>query len=150
MCIHALPFCHEQVSVSKRLHGYPQAPEHIGEHLKTRRLDLGLLQQDAAEQLGVSVFTVINWETGETQPQVERGPGIIEFLGYDPMPGATSFCHEVWKLRWRTGCTQRELARSLEVNETTIRDWERGEHRPSERLRRRFERLVEVESGPRY
>lgn len=144
VCIHALPFCQEQVSVPKPIHGYPQSPEHIGEHLKKRRLDLGLLQREVAEQLGVSMFTIINWESGETRPLVRYGPRIIDFLGYDPLPEPKSFSQEVWKLRWRRGLTQQELAARLHTDESTIRDWERGQHEATVRLYRRVQDVAEM------
>jgi DNA-binding transcriptional regulator YiaG len=92
--------------------------------------------------LGVSLWTVINWESGETRPLVRYGPRIIAFLGYDPLAVPTTFAQEVWKLRWRTGWTQRQLAARLGIDESTIRDWERGQHRASRRLGSRFARIV--------
>lgn len=124
-------------------------PKQIGEHIKKRRLDLGLLLRDAAEEMGVSLWTVINWESGETTPPVWYGPRIIKFLDYDPMPEAASLPGEVWKLRWRLGLTQKELAEKLGVGEGAVGDWEKGRCRPSRELRERFEQLRKRLLAPR-
>lgn len=49
-------------------------------------MDLGLLQREVAQQLGVDKWTVLNWERGKTSPDVRYYPAIIEFLGYNPFP----------------------------------------------------------------
>ena len=64
--------------------GYPEHPKSLGEHLKKRRLDLGLLQREVATWLGVNGWTVGNWENGKTQPARRFTPKIVQFLGYDP------------------------------------------------------------------
>ena len=56
----------------------------IGDHLRKRRLDLGLVQSEVAAQLGVTTFTVTNWEINRTVPAVRCHPGLIRFLGYVP------------------------------------------------------------------
>jgi hypothetical protein len=38
--------------------GYPLEPRFLGEHIRKRRLDLGLLQIDVAAQIGVTKSTV--------------------------------------------------------------------------------------------
>jgi len=67
-------------------------PQTLGEHVRKRRLELGLTQSQAAEQLGASPWTVLNWEKGHTEPPIESMPAIIRFLGYDPLPGAEEPC----------------------------------------------------------
>lgn len=59
-------------------------PQTIGEHLKKRRLDLGLDQQQVAEQIGVTWMSVSNWERGIYRPSKRAMQSIIAFLGYDP------------------------------------------------------------------
>ena len=58
----------------------------MGEHLRKRRLDLGLRQKDAAERLGASPKTYEYWEQGKYEPEFRFLPAIIAFLGYDPTP----------------------------------------------------------------
>ena len=61
-------------------------PRSLGEHLRKRRLVLGLTQNQAAKQLGINSWTVLNWEKGHTEPPIESMPAIVRFLGYDPFP----------------------------------------------------------------
>ncbi len=63
--------------------GYPVAPRSLGEHLRKKRLDLGLLQAQVAEKIGVTESTVWNWEHGVT-PALQHHSKIIQFLGYQP------------------------------------------------------------------
>lgn len=56
---------------------------HIGDHIRKKRLDLGLTQIEVAEIIGVKESTVWNWEHG-TEPELRHIPKIIEFLGYVP------------------------------------------------------------------
>jgi len=64
---------------------------------------------------------------------------VISFLGYDPFPEPICFAEEVLALRRCMGLTQRELARSLRVDEGTLRFWEQARYRPTTELRARFE-----------
>jgi transcriptional regulator with XRE-family HTH domain len=60
----------------------------LGDHIRKRRLDLGLLQKEVAEQLGVDTASIGNWESNDSQPTVHCLPGIIAFLGHNPLPEA--------------------------------------------------------------
>ena len=139
---HTLPFCHLQIQFPRpMLKKYPESPKHIGEHIKKKRLDLGLLQHEAAEEMGVSLWTVINWELGETTPPVWYGPRIIKFLGYDATPEPQNFVGRIWSLRWRLGLKQSELAEELGVSASTVSDWERSRCRPSRKIRQHVHHL---------
>jgi DNA-binding transcriptional regulator YiaG len=63
-------------------------PQTLGEHLRTRRLTLGLSQAEAGLRLGASQFTVMNWELERRWPRAKRWAAILAFLGYDPRPNA--------------------------------------------------------------
>lgn len=55
--------------------GYILAPETVGEHIRKRRLDLGLLQIEVAQIIGVTESTVGNWEHG-IEPDLRHMPKI--------------------------------------------------------------------------
>jgi len=57
----------------------------LGDHIRRRRLDLGLWQRTLAKRLRVRVETVGNWELGRAKPLVRHMAGLIRFLGYDPV-----------------------------------------------------------------
>jgi DNA-binding transcriptional regulator YiaG len=56
----------------------------LGEQLKKRRLELGFSQRELAGRLGVSAWTVLNWEKGKTQPAAGYIPAIIAFVDCAP------------------------------------------------------------------
>jgi transcriptional regulator with XRE-family HTH domain len=103
-------------------------PTTIGEHIKRRRLEMGLYQKDVAKLLGVTEYTIINWEKGRTEPTVSNIPSLVRFLGYDPAPPepATSIAERLRAKRREMGLGQREVARILGVDASTVMRWERG------------------------
>ena len=63
-----------------------EVPATLGEHLRRRRHERGLLQKDAADHLGGNTFILANQEKDYRNPRLRFWPGIIECLGYDPNP----------------------------------------------------------------
>ena len=59
-------------------------PKTIGEHLKKRRSELGLEQEQVANLRGVTWLSVSNWERGVYRLTEKAMNPIIAFLGYDP------------------------------------------------------------------
>lgn len=97
----------------------------MGEHIKRERLKRGLLQKDLALLFNVDMFTILNWETGKTKPQIKDVPALIRFLGYDPEPPSpvTIADHLRAKRRLR-GWSQRQAASSIGVDPCTWSNWE--------------------------
>src|SRR5882724_11626771 len=63
----ALPFCHFVIKAQKPKHShYPNEINTLGDHLRARRLTLGLTQKQMAQQLRIDETTVHNWETNHT------------------------------------------------------------------------------------
>ena len=58
-------------------------PVTLGDHLRRRRLELGLYQKDVAARLGVTPSTIWNWEHGWTVDG-RLISKVIAFLGYNP------------------------------------------------------------------
>ena len=80
-----MPFCHIRLTGRKPLPpAYPRQLNTLGDHLRKQRLDLALLQREAADKLGVDAMTICNWEIKRTCPQLRFIPKIIAFLGYVP------------------------------------------------------------------
>jgi DNA-binding XRE family transcriptional regulator len=100
----------------------------LGEHIRKRRLELGLSQKEAARQLGYCWTAVLNWEKGKTWPSMESIPAIIAFLGYDPFPVPTSLSCQLAAVRRKNGWTIRAAARQLRVDDGT---WVGGRRRAS-------------------
>ena len=66
------------------MHNYPLALLSLGDHLRKRRIDMKLRQQDLADRFGVGQQAIAQWELGRNAQTSECRAAIIEFLGYDP------------------------------------------------------------------
>ena len=117
---------------------FPAGPQTFGENLKQRRLELGLRQQDVAVRIGVSEWTVINWEAGLRQPRITYYPAIVGFLGFDPSRSVNGAGKSLDAIRRSLGLSIRELARQIGVDEATLYDWERGTRSASPRTQERI------------
>ena len=105
----------------------------LGDHLRKRRLDLGLLQGDVAEELDVNKMTVCNWETNRTSPQLRLIPRIITFLGYSPYHTQSESLGKRIRIRRRVlGISQTKLAVLLGIDPSTLRRWASGNGKLSE------------------
>ena len=88
----ALPFCDRRVRVPREKYlpshnrgiRVPKTPTTIGGHLRKRRLQLKILQSEAARRLQVSTVTLSRWERDTRYPTWPLQPRVVEYLGYDP------------------------------------------------------------------
>ena len=102
-------------------------PQTLGEHVKKKRLVMGLTQKETGHRLGVTQFTVINWENGLQNPAIQHVPAICHFLGYDPEPPTPKTLPERLAAKRRElGWTQQVAARTLGVDPCTWSNWEGG------------------------
>lgn len=112
---------------SLRKKDYDFEPTTIGEHIKKKRLQLGLTQKAVAASLKVSEFSVLNWEIGDHKP---TNPGVLrcinEFLGYDPIIRGTTIPDRLQARRLALGWSQKALAVHLGVQPDTVAAWEKG------------------------
>jgi transcriptional regulator with XRE-family HTH domain len=118
---------------------YPEVPATLGDHLRKRRHERGLLQNDAADRLGVNAWKLANWEKGYTSPKLRSWRGVIEFLGCDPTPEPEGPGQRKFSACRRQGLPLRALAKQLGVDPETLQRWERG----TRILRGRWLELVE-------
>ena len=135
-----MPFCHLCLRAQRpKSSAYPKEIRTLGDHIRKKRLHLGLLQRQVAEQIGVDEATIWNWESNATAPAIRLIPRIIRFLDYDPLPTAEDFGERLKAIRRRLGMSQKELAKRLGADPSTIGDWEEGKHPPSKSSRERIE-----------
>jgi transcriptional regulator with XRE-family HTH domain len=121
----ALPFCNLTLKAKKPLSSqYPRELRTWGDHLRKRRLDLGLLQREVAARLGTDVMTVNNWECYRTVPMVQWLPRIIGFLGYAPYDPSWGLGRRFRTAREALGWSRRRMAKALGVDERTVLKWE--------------------------
>jgi len=107
----------------------------LGQHIRKRRLDVALLQRELAKKIGTDNQTIRNWEVDRTKPTHRHMPRVIEFLGYDPFPEPVNLGQRLRGYRRVHGLTQRQLAKRLGIDPSTLADWETARHRPAERLK---------------
>ena len=60
-------------------------------------------------------------------------PAIIQFLGYNPLPTASSLPERLATARRALGLSQRKMAVKLGVDPATLMGWEAGRHQPNEK-----------------
>jgi transcriptional regulator with XRE-family HTH domain len=121
--------------------GYPERPSTVGEHIRKKRMDLGLLQREVAEIIGVTVSSIYNWEHG-VEPELQYNPSIIKFLGYIPFdcPDDT-----VGRLAWykrANGMSLECLGEAMGRDPEQVADWLSGRHRPFKKNREKIERFL--------
>jgi transcriptional regulator with XRE-family HTH domain len=106
---------------------YDFEPETLGEHVQKKRLEMGLMQRDVAEQLAVNSWTILNWEKGHTMPSIESVPAIVRLLGYDPFPEPTTLPQLLLAKRREMGWSMKEAAEAVGVDPGTWGNWECGQ-----------------------
>jgi DNA-binding XRE family transcriptional regulator len=109
----AVPFYHTSVQTRKLNSGDRLGePQTFGDHLKKKRLHLGLTQKQVAQALGMSEYSIICWETGKASPNIRYMPRIIAFIGYQPYTDISekSLGEKILILRQLRGISQKELA----------------------------------------
>lgn len=113
-----------------RKKGLVPHPKTLGEHLRNRRLTLGLRQEDVAKQFGTLREVYERWERDEREPVVSEWPGILVFLGYYPA-SEESAADLVLKTRRCQGMDQKGLAKVVGVIHPRLRRWEHGKEIPT-------------------
>ena len=127
----------------KLVKGYPAVPGSLGEHLRKRRLDLGLTQEQAGARFGISFTAYNGWEGDRGSPGIGKWPKIFDFLGYDPSPPpCNTFAEAVSALRRRLGLDKHQFAKRVGVDVKSVRNWESGKRVPFRRLRERLVALA--------
>ena len=143
MVMDALPLCRVTLQRMRCPHGpyfeqmtgYPTVPKTIGEMIRKRRLDLGLRQIDVAKVIGCDEMSIVNWERGHTIPRITHMAGVTRFLGCNPFPSAETLAERLVNRRKARGITQKEFARQIGVDLSTLARWERGKREPKSLFR---------------
>ncbi len=141
--IPALPFSKLDKTLCKPLGSRLLAnPSTIGDKLRNRRLGSGLLQKDVSKVIGVFEDSIRLWENNKGKPYIIYYPMIIKFLGYVPFNVDVSTLGGQIKLyRYLHGLSQEKLALKLNVNESTINDYENNKHKPMPKIYKILSRL---------
>ena len=135
----SLPICNIVLKASKpERKPYPKELKTYGDHLRKRRLDLNLSQPQVAKIINVTTDSITNWELNRGKPNLTLVPRIISFLGYSPLFNE----NEVKQYRIQKGISQKELARILKIDPTTLSRIERGGERMSRKVKIKLDHLL--------
>lgn len=102
---------------------YPKELKTYGDHIRKKRLDLDLSQPQVAKIIKVDKNSITQWELNHTKPQTKQIPKIISFLGYSPKLEQ----NKIKRYRIERGITQKEMAKILDIDPTTLARVEGGE-----------------------
>ncbi|GAB4180106.1 MAG: hypothetical protein Kow00100_22060 [Geothermobacteraceae bacterium] len=114
-------------------------PITLGDHLRRRRLELGLYQKDVAIQIGVTTSTIWNWENGWSTIALGYMPKIINFLGYNPLPHPEGLMERLAWYKQFKGLTLEQLGAEMGRDPEQLSDWLSGRHNPCRRNREEVE-----------
>jgi transcriptional regulator with XRE-family HTH domain len=84
-----------------------------------------------SDRIGVNETTITNLERNAAVPAIRYVTAIIEFLGYDPHPAASSLSERLVTARRGLWLSQRRMAEKLGNDPATLQDWEAGRHQPT-------------------
>mgnify|MGYP002725883772 CR=1 FL=1 len=122
-----VPCCKPSIfKVLRKSRHYPQELTTLGDHIRARRLDLGLEQKDVAILLKVCKDTIKNWENNHFKIEARNYPAIMDFLGYCLYEKLITWGEKLRQHRIHNGMSTYDLARLLEVDPKSIQNWERG------------------------
>lgn len=120
---------------------FSQEPVTLGDHLRRRRLELGLYQKDVAIQIGVTASTIWNWEHGWTVDLCFI-PRVIAFLGYNPIPCPDDVIERLAWYKQVNGLTLEQLSTEMGRDPEQLADWLSGRHKPCLRNREELEQFL--------
>jgi DNA-binding XRE family transcriptional regulator len=118
-------------------------PVALGDRIKKRRIELGLLQKEAAAFIGVNEENIYLWENGHCKPLVCFYPKIIDFLGYFPfIIDLSTFGGRIMQYRYMNGITPKAFGKLIGADPSTVRQWEAQRNEPNMRRKIQVESLI--------
>jgi transcriptional regulator with XRE-family HTH domain len=133
MLIPALPFYKTELKALRPPSpDYPTVLNTLGDHIRKKRLELGLLQKDVANIIDTDTDTIWNWENNYATPYISYLPNIIKFLGYVPFNTSCNTLREkIVTSRKLLGLSQRKFALLIGIAPSTLGKWEQGKTKPN-------------------
>lgn len=104
-------------------------------------------QCQIAGRLRVVATTLYNWEHNRVSPILRAIPKIVEFLEYAPgLFKATTLEERIRMTRKLLGLSQKQVARNLRIDPSTLGWWEKDQREPSRKLKKRLEEFWSSDS----
>jgi transcriptional regulator with XRE-family HTH domain len=144
----ALHFCDVTLTTKKLPNpAYPKQLITLGDHIRKRRLDLGMHQKDVAARVNATTSTVTNWEKGRTSPRLYFLPRVFKFLGYIPDTNTdTSMGEQIREYRRVNGLNVKKMSFQLGVDPGTVSRWEKEGRMPSQAALKKLKQLGAIKS----
>jgi transcriptional regulator with XRE-family HTH domain len=144
-----LPYCRLTLRFTPQGCEIPRpAKSGLGEHIRARRKQLGLFQEDLATRFGVDEATVRRWEREQKGIGPEHLPAVFDFLGCDPRQVGETLAERLRAKRRSLGLTQEALAAKLGLSHCSV--WRVEAGRPlGRRIRAAFEAFTKLQSCSR-
>lgn len=140
----------ETTAKKPKIKEIPEVLTTVGDHIKKRRLELGMFQKDVAAMFSVCEATIGGWETGSTKhPFIEHAPDIISFLGYNPFLFETeTLGGQIKYHRLLNGINLKAFSQSLGIDKSTLFSWESNEHIPQPLMLKRLKSIILTLKSP--
>ena len=123
--------------------GFIEIPTIVREHIRKKRMEVGLFQTDVARMFNVSADCMSYWENNRSEPQLNYYPLIIEFLGYFPWKfDIETLKGRLKEYRYRHGLSYRNFARMHRMDETNVKRIEEGRISPLQKTKDKLELLL--------
>lgn len=126
--------------------GCPMETRTLGEHIRKRRLDLGLLQIEVARIIGVTESTVWNWEHG-TEPELIHTPAVLAFIGYVPWEEPEEPVGRLAYFKKANGLSYKKLGALMERDPEQLENWLSGRVKPSDKNVQNISRFLNKNSS---
>lgn len=123
--------------------GVPHQLRTIGDHVRKRRVELGLRQKDVGDLVGAAKPTVAGWEARGMRPRPDVLARVVELLGYTPNAARSpeDLVKQLKTVRRHFRLPPAVAAEMIGVSVGAVWTWESGRRRPRGRsldLLRRF------------
>ena len=127
----------------------PGLLSNVGDHLREKRPDLGLLQREVSLLLGSTECSVHLWETNRTAPALPFLPAIVVLLGYRPLNPDDSSGLRLVRARRCSGLSQPARAGCVDIDPGTLCRIERGLSRVRSRFLERIREYLKTRADER-
>ena len=127
-----------KISESNKNRKYPLTLITLGDHIRKKRLDSDLEQKEVAELLQVDENTIYNWENNRCKPLIQHYPMIMNFLGYCPLEQPKTYGQRLRIHRTYLGVSYKNLAKILNVDPASIKQWETKDNPPWRKIRKKL------------
>jgi len=95
-------------------------------------MDLGMLQRQLADKIGVSEASIWSWEKG-TEPELVHIPKIIDFLGYVPFECPDDLLGRLRYFKLINGMSYERLGAAMGRDPEQLVDWLSNGMKPCKR-----------------